>query len=84
MILLTAILLHLSENECILIDHVYVSVRSLNVAFVRKLKSKFDFKSPIVINPKFINPGECQSVGINTFDEIHVSILMKFTEQLLN
>ena len=78
MIPLTAISLHFSKNEWILIDHFYKSVLSLYMAFMMKLKSKFDFKSPILTNPKRLNPIECQSVSLNTFDEIHASIPIKF------
>ena len=31
-----------------------------------------------MIDPKFINPGECQSISLTTLDEIHESIPVKF------
>ena len=58
------------------------------IASVRKLaknkKKSFDFKSPILINPKFINPCECQSISINRLDVIHASIPMKFDKASTN
>ena len=62
----------------ILIDHFYESVKFLYIAFVEKLKSKFEFKSPILTNPKFIDQGEYLYVSLNAFDEIHASIPIKF------
>ena len=73
-------LLQLSEKEWIFIDHFCGSVKSLYITFVRKLKSKFYFKSRFLTNLKFINPSECQSFSLNTSDEIHASIFMKFAE----
>ena len=35
-------------------------------------------KSLFLTNLKFVNPSECKSISLNTFDGIHASIFIKF------
>ena len=62
-------------------DNFCESVKSLYIASVRKLKSKFYFKSRFLTNLKFITPSVCQKYHfLNISDEIHASIFIKFAE----
>lgn len=68
--LVTALVIHLEENEGESVDMFYSGVKCFYETFVKKLLEKFDFESDVLKVLKILDPTQCQNIPSKTFNQI--------------
>ena len=79
----TALLLHLCENDGVVVEPFYENVIKFYQGFVKKQLKVFNFKSQVLQTLSFLNPCQSQHVSQFMFDQIADNIPIEYDKQVI-